>query len=87
MLDLRGGGGSLFQSATKDKIKADLEAMDTDKSGTVTKDEYVAYYKHEYEVSKRVDRLSGIALTASTRQWERMEKNVRKRCDRRGSRS
>ena len=50
-LHLRGGFGSakFKQENVKERLRADLQAMDTDNSGTITIDEYVAYTKSEFE--------------------------------------
>ena len=76
---LRGGGSSVAKDKIKDQLRTDLEAMDTDKSGTITIDEYVAYQKREFE---RTRRLESHSMEMSDRQWRRLEENTRRRCGR-----
>jgi hypothetical protein len=66
-LRLRGGGRAMM-TAERAKVKADLEAMDIDKDGTITMDEYVEYEKMMFYERKKAE-------------WEQEEAKIRKRCD------
>ena len=67
-LNLRGGGiGKLDEE--KARVKAELEAMDVDKSGTITLDEYMAYEKRLFDEKKKEE-------------WTQAELKLKQKCAR-----
>ena len=77
LLTLRGGKVPAGSTEIKAKIKADLEAMDRDNSGTITMEEYIFYNKHEFEKSRHAKTERELQMTE--KQWARMENNIRQR--------
>ena len=89
-LKLRGGAKARSSSRRqdiKDMLRADLQAMDTDSSGTITIDEYIEYNRAEFLKTRNIphrNAVPGMPLLAgkdlmTDKQWQRFEQNIRRR--------